>query len=303
MNKSTSSTAPNDKLTTLPPTEVVRLKNASCAYCGLELTKKTRTREHVIARGFVPQGKLENSWNIVLNACRECNAFKADLEDDISAITMLPDSFGNFGHDDDAAISDAQRKARKSYSRRIKKPVIHSHERIKLNMPFMRGGNLSFELTSPPQADHRRLYLLARMQLMGFFFWITYQNDARRGYCWPGGYYPLVHANRTDWGNSLLTGFAQEVADWRLRVMATNADGFYKIALKKHPQAECWSWALQWNHALRLVGFLGDEGFANKLINKFPKPEMKIISSTSNATLRYRTETPLPDDCEDSLFL
>ena len=85
--------------------------------------------------------------------------------------------------------------------------------------------------------------------------------------------------------------------------MATNADGFYKIALKRHPQANCWSWVLQWNHALRLVGFLGDEFSADQLIRKFPQPELKIISTTSSTTLRYRTETPLPDDREDILFL
>ena len=302
MNKPTRSTSTNVKLTTLPPTQVVRLRNVSCVYCGLELTKQTRTKEHVIGRRFVPKGKLDRSWNIVLNACRTCNEFKANLEDDISAITMLPDSFGSFGHDDAGAISDAARKASNSISRRTRKPVIHSQERMKLNMPFMRGGSLSVELTSPPQADHHRLLLLARMQLMGFFFWITHKHDARQGYCWPGGYYPFVHANRTDWGNSMLTGFAQEVADWWPRVMATNADGFYKIALKRHPQTECWSWALQWNHALRLVGFLGEEVFAKQLISKFPKPEMKIISCTNSTTLRYRTETPLPDDHEDILF-
>ena len=302
MNKPSTGTSTNDKLTSLPPTQVVRLHNVSCVYCGLELTKETRTKEHVIGRRFVPRGKLDKSWNILLNACRKCNALKADLEDDISAITMQPDSFGSFGHDDAGAISDATRKASRSISRRTKKPVIHSQERMKHNMPFMHEGSLSVELISPPQADHHRLFRLARMQLMGFFFWITYQHDAKQGYCWPGEYYPLVHANRTDWGNSMLTGFAQEVVNWRPRILATNADGFYKIALKRHPQAECWSWALQWNHALRLVGFLGDEDFVNQTTRKLPKSDMKVISSTSSATLRYRTEIPLPDDYEDILF-
>ena len=289
-------------LTTLPSNQVIRLNNVSCAYCGAELTNGTTNKEHVIGRRFVPKGKLDGYWNLIVNTCKTCNGIKADLEDDISAITMQPDSFGRFGHDDETAISDAARKAKNSYSRRARKPVMHSQERMKVNMPFGQGGSISFGFTSPPQVDDSRLFQLARMQLVGFFYWIAFQEDDMRGYWWPGEFYPLIHANRSDWGNPVLSAFADAVADWHPRVMAVNADGFYKIAIKKHPQATCWSWALEWNHALRVIGFFGDGQTAENVIAKLPKLDMKLISSTCDATLRFRRETPLSDGQEDKIF-
>jgi hypothetical protein len=60
------------------------LDNVTCPYCGTALTSKTRTKEHVIGRRFVPVGSLDREWNLILQACGPCNRHKADLEDDIS---------------------------------------------------------------------------------------------------------------------------------------------------------------------------------------------------------------------------
>ena len=283
-------------LTTLPSNRAIRLNNVSCAYCGIELTNDTKNREHVIGGRFVPQGKLVACWNLIINVCRTCNEIKADLEDDISAITMQPDSFGIFGHDDVLATLDAARKSKNSYSRRTRKPVMCSQEQMKVNMPFGQGASISFQFQCPPQIDRPRLFLLARMQLMGFFYWITFQENTMQGHYWPGGFYPLIYANRSDWGNSALTTFADAVADWAPRVVAATADGFYKIIIKRHPQAACWSWAIEWNHAVRVIGFFGDDETHQILVAGLPKPEMKLISSTPDSTLRYRRETPLADD-------
>jgi hypothetical protein len=66
-----------------------------CPYCGVALSKENSTKEHVLARKFVPKGTLNNQWNLILNACRCCNNSKSDLEDDISAITMQPNMRGD----------------------------------------------------------------------------------------------------------------------------------------------------------------------------------------------------------------
>jgi hypothetical protein len=68
------------------------LRNRTCAYYGCEPPKALRSKEHVIGRKFVPKGSLgNNAWNLILMACEKCNGEKADLEDEISAVSMMVD--------------------------------------------------------------------------------------------------------------------------------------------------------------------------------------------------------------------
>src|SRR4051812_6479594 len=80
----------SNSLIAVPLNTVTRLKNVTCAYCGVRFSPATpSTKEHVITRNFVPEGTLKaNDWNLILLACRTCNQEKADLEDEISAITL-----------------------------------------------------------------------------------------------------------------------------------------------------------------------------------------------------------------------
>lgn len=286
----------------LPDNKVIRLDNVTCVYCGAALTKETTTREHVIGRRFVPKGKLHGYWNLIVNACRTCNGFKSDLEDDISAITMQPDVFGRYGHEDEAGASEAARKAERAFSRRTKKPVKDSQEQMSINVPLGQGASMSFKFTGPPQADRNRVFDLARLQIMGFFYWITFDQESRRGHFWRGGFYPVLEANHSDWGNPVHRAFADAVVEWEPRVFAINADGFYRIALRKHPEADCWSWALEWNHAMRVIGFCGDRRAVQDVAAAFPKLEAQTISQGPEAILRSRVETPLGEDEDDELF-
>jgi hypothetical protein len=78
-----------------PRSRAIVLRNINCAYCGrLFDAELPATKEHVIGRRFVPRGCFAGQWNLILNACGRCNGDKAELEDDISAITMMPDAFG-----------------------------------------------------------------------------------------------------------------------------------------------------------------------------------------------------------------
>ena len=286
----------------LPDNQVIRLDNISCPYCGKEYTNENKSKEHVIGKRFVPTGKLNACWNLILNACKTCNGDKADLENDISAITMQPDAVGNFAHDDASGASEAARKARNSYSRRTLKLVKDSHEQMKVDVSFGPGVKMSFGLIGPPQVDRERVYQLAHMQLIGFFYWITYQENAKHGNYWPGDFSPVMTANRADWGNSVLLAFADTVLDWEPRVRGITTDGFYKIMIRKSPQFSCWSWALEWNHSLRVIGFFGDLQTAHNILSDFPKLKGYAIPQGPDVTIRYREETPLPEDEDDKLF-
>ena len=285
-----------------PKNQVIKLNNVSCPYCGKECTKENKSKEHVIGKRFVPKGKLDNCWNLLVNSCQVCNGIKSDLEDDISAITLQPDALGRFSHDDATGASEAVRKAKNSYSRRTKKPVKDSHEQMKVNIPFGQGVNMSFGFIGPPQVNRDRIFELAHMQLIGFFFWITYQENEKRGYYWPGDFCPVLTTNRADWGNPVLLAFADAVVDWEPRIIASTINGFFKIAMRKHLQATCWSWALEWNHSLRVIGFFGDPQTAQDVAASLPKLKLHVIPQGSDVTIRFRKEIPFPENENDKLF-
>ena len=291
-----------NKLTNLPSMDVIILENTTCPYCGVVLTEDTIDKEHVIARRFVPKGKLHRSWNLIVNSCKPCNRIKADLEDDISAITMQPDAVGRFGHADPTTWTEARRKAERAYSRLTKKVVKDSHTQTKIHVSFEQNARVTFGFIGPPQLDRDRVYTLAQLQLMAFFYWITYRPEDKCGGWWNGEFYPVIEVPRTDWGNPVIMAFANAVVDWEPRVFASTADGFYKVAIRKHPNTMCWSWALEWNHALRVVGFFGDGQEVQHFASSFPELKWLTISRKPHATVRYRRESPLPEDKIDKLF-
>ena len=291
------------EVTKLPPHRVVTLHNTSCVYCGIKLSTENQSTEHVIGRRFVPRGKLDKCWNLILKSCKSCNGRKAELENDISAVTMQPDAFGEYGHEDEAAKLDAVRKAKGAHSRRTGKPVLYSEERTRATMRLGKMGSMTVELVGPPQVDHRRVFQLAQMQVVGFFYWITYQEKIKQGYWWPGEFYPLLYANRSDWRNATLRAFGDLVENWHVRVLGASAGGFFKVAIRKDPDTACWSWALEWNRSLRVIGFIGDASAATTSIRGIPVPKLDVLGKASGATLRFRCEVPLDQGQEDKLFL
>lgn len=96
----------------------LRLNNTACVYCSTPFTTDVAaTKEHVIGRNFVPRGTLAGEWNLIVNACRDCNEKKARLEDDISAITMQPDIAGRHAVDDPRLRNEATRKGKASIAK------------------------------------------------------------------------------------------------------------------------------------------------------------------------------------------
>ncbi|MXY08238.1 MAG: HNH endonuclease [Rhodothermaceae bacterium] len=282
----------------IPSSKAIELKNNTCVYCGIVLTQDTSTKEHVIARHFVPKGKLQGSWNLIVKACKHCNGKKCDLEDDISAITMQPDAYGRYGHDDAVAASEGERKGQGSRSRYTGKVVKNSLENMTVEMPLGKVGTISVDFVAPPQVRQERLFCLARFQLMGFFYWITFDESSRCGGFWTGGFWTVQAVRRSDWGNQVQRAFMDAVVQWEPRVLGCTADEFYKVAMKRHPDADCWSWALEWNKSFRLVGFFGNHQAAKDVVSRFPRLEFhKVVQGWS-----FRRETPL-DESKDRLFI
>jgi hypothetical protein len=281
----------------LPPSKAVRLDNCTCLYCGALGTDETPlTVEHVVGRRFVPKGSLAGSWALIGNDCDPCNARKAELEDDISAITLQPD-LGE-SHNDPLLAAEAARKAKGSFSRRTKKVVGKSQEEGSVEGKMMSSMDVKFGFISPPQLIESRVHELAHMHLQGFFYLMSYNETERRGGFLPGTVGFVANANRPDWGNPLLCGFAKLTDRWPPQLDCICAGGFFKIAMRRETEeSPLWSFALEWNISHRIVGFFGDLGRAQAHVDALPQLQWKRWDATS----RYRTEIALEPE-HDTLF-
>lgn len=277
------------------------LSNLTCPYCGLKLTKRQVTKDHVIGRRFVPLGSLSASWNLILQSCEPCNNKKSDLEDDISAITMAFHTHGLPGMDDETLIKETARKSQRTVSRKTGKPLSDSTETVSFNSTGRGGLSISANFTAPPQLDDTRTLALARLQMMGFFYFLTYDTSTSHGHWWRGSFQMLNGALKSDWGNPIQKAFASEIANWDYRLIGTFATGYLQVVIRKHPTSDCWAWAMEWNYSYRIMGFFGDEETVATITDKMPPLVTYTLAESQNSHFRYREEVSLSED-NDILF-
>ena len=289
------------ELEELPDNKPIRLRNVICPYCGVAITKETKTREHVIGSNFVPKGTLKDQWNLILNACRSCNGRKADLEDDISAISMQPDMRGQYYSPHPQLAVDATHKAERTYSRYSRKPVAESNPRMTLQHEFAPGVTMTFNMVGQPQIAEDRAFELAYRHFQAFFFLITYNHEEKRGWYWPGEFAPIQTIARNDWGNDVVRAFMQVTRHWQTRVVAITASQFFKLGIRKHPNEKMWSLAVEWNENYRVIAVCGEEGSLRQFLSGLPKLRLDSLSETPDSFVRARTEQALKIK-DDTLF-
>jgi hypothetical protein len=279
-------------------TKPLRLQNRTCVYCGRHFGGNTpRTREHVIGRNFVPKGSFKsNDWNLVVWACEPCNHEKADLEGEISAITLQP-SIGA-AHLDEKLSSLAERKASKTRSHATGKTVLKSRETFEHTYSFTSNVSMTFSFIGPPRLVRNRVMAMAGAQLQAFFYFLTYNESQRTGSFIPGGISWFTFTQKADWGNVQFLAFATLTRDWNGRIRGSAADNYFRIVIKRDPSGiEVWSFALEWNQNYRIIGFFGDANSAAKHASELPSFEWVRLDGTT----RTREETPLKSS-EDILF-
>lgn len=293
----------SEELATFPVKTPTVLDNENCIYCSTELSPHTRTKEHVVGRRFVPKGKLDGGWNLIAYACSVCNNNKSRLEDEIAAISMQPDVDGNHAIEDEALRSEARRKANKSYSSKTKRVVGDSGEILTFESSHPSGLTAKVEMRTSAQVDADLIFELSRLQVCGFFYLLTFDASSRRGRFWGGTFVAINHARRHDWGNQRITSFAKVVHDWEPRLLATTAiaDGYYKVAIRKHPDDFCWSWALEWNHNFRCVGFFGEEKACHAVEQSVARNTAHLIVDSPQRKLAIRREVQIVQG-DDVLF-
>ena len=287
------------------PNKPIRLNNLTCIYCGRRFSHDgggRRTKEHVIARKFVPCGVLDGCWNLIAWACLKCNGEKAKVEEHVSAITMQPTVFGKYATNDSYLPEEARRKAFGSKSRRTGKLVAASNEEVALEGELLRGLNIKFNVTAPPQIDEEQAWKLAKFQAGAFFYMITYDRQSRTGRFWLGPFGPVGVFRKGDWGNRQIRGFEELTRPWPPCVHAEGAEGYFRMLLRRAPDdVPVWAWALEWNHSHRIFGFCGAEERIKSLFQRIPPLEWQWVREPSGATFRFRLEVPLASE-DDHFF-
>ncbi len=112
-----------------------------------------------------------------------------------------------------------------------------------------------------------------------------------------------MYSNRADWGNPVQMAFMRTIKDWALRIHGICAAEFFKIIIRRHPSADCWGWALEWNQSYRVIGLFGDPEATELVIGTFPTLSFsKLLSNDAGIPVyRIRQEIPL-NESDDFLF-
>lgn len=290
----------SENMREFPSNRAIVLRNLTCPYCGCDFAISKSTREHVIGRRFVPKGNLDGSWNLIVNACEPCNQHKATLEDDISAITQYTTVWsGHCDHND--LRSEANRKARSAMSRLTSKPVAESEARVTVRANLAPGLTMTLDLDAPPQIQSERLFELARMQMMAFFYVATFDEVTRKGGFWQGGFYPIFEAQKSNWGNSTHRAFMDIVAEWEPHIRGYAAKDYFVVVIRRHPSAACWSWAIEWNQQYRLIGLFGEQEPSEALLNELPRPKVEVVAQRGEDWFGICPDVPLNNE-QDRLF-
>lgn len=272
------------------------LRNMQCAYCGCSLLGQKITADHVIARNLVPKGSFEaNDWNLILNSCDPCNNKKSALENEISALTLQP-AVGD-RHVDSALGELALRKAAVVRSRATGRLVKDSDVSHQIDVRLGSDITLSFGFAASPQLAPASVIGLVNYHLQAFFYLITYDDSNRTG-----SQRPRIQwwdfTRRSDWGSQLLTSFADETRGWLPRIWAYAGKGNYRIAMKRKDAAtDLWSFAVELNRTLRVVGTFGDESESERFVETLTFDRMNDL----RAGEAFREEVPLHRS-EDDLF-
>ena len=297
----------------LNPTRLTRLGNKRCPYCFVDLSSDISwDTDHVIGRRFVPSGSLAGSWNLLVRACRGCNAAKAELEGDISSITLHQLAFGAdaadvLGEDPAGLLAEIRRKGQ------ARSPLTHRFVAESQTSSVVQGrfgpAALSFTFNGPPQLDPDRVLRLAAMHARGLAA-IVFSRDAGGGPDYlPPTFTLCAEGGRGDWGAERTRGFMKMVRDWPSRLEIDGAaNGFFRAMIRKEPGPRpIWAWALEWNRQHRTMGFMGEpELDLTALCDSLPEnawdgEQVFEDPERGRGVQRWREETSLPHDA-DTLF-
>lgn len=295
----------------------LRLKgNFNCPYCGVDLRDKSKkpTKDHMIARKFVPKGTLNAEWNLILDACKKCNFEKGRLEDAVSAFSLF--SFDKcrpqISKDELArklGFDEKRGTFRGSNHPETRKPIGNSFKEISINSKF---GPLDIRVNfmAPPQYEPYTLNL-SKMQIQALYYYISnvdLENISKSRaftedsiFLDPKYIHPLFHFSKNGWGDPAAMEFRRRVDSWNFLFYFSTAKSNFKCLIlqeqsstKKPPIF----WLLEWNKNYRILGLIRDP---NEITNQEQNlPNDRILIQSEPETWISK-QVPLKED-DDFFF-
>jgi hypothetical protein len=237
-----------------------------------------------------------------VKACRPCNDRKAALKDDISIITMLPDTAGDYVRDDERLRRTVARKAKGAFSPATRRLAAESYNKISARIPLRHGVALTYEGTAMPTLDDQRVALLAYYHVQGFCFFRSFDRARGHGrWLERDRFLMLGKLTNGDWGNPRMRDFMAETSAWDPTCLTVLADGYFCHVMRKQPDADLWAWALEWNGRLRVFGLYGEPDARDRFAAGLPEHPMDFGYGDTTNGLAVRYDTGLSRD-EDILF-
>lgn len=285
------------------PDRPVSLPGVKCGYCGVAIGGRATTKDHVIARRFVPEGTLTDGFHLQVKACRPCNDRKARLEDDISLITMLPDTAGRHVRDDERLKRTVARKAKGSVSPVTRKLAAQSYNKLDARWPIGGGASLTYSGLAMPTLEDRRVAELAYLQVQGFCFFRSFDPVRQHG-AWlqRDRFLMLGQLIDADWGNPRMRHFVAAARAWDTCCIVNLADGYFRHAMFKMADHDLWAWALEWNGRLRVFGLYGEPAPRDSFVAGMPAVSADFSHGDTTNGFAMRVDTPLGPDEDDMLF-
>jgi hypothetical protein len=160
---------------------------------------------------------------------------------------------------------------------------------------------MSVDFSAPPQLQDSRVNELALLQLRAFFYFLTFDLQQRQGRWWRGKLVPVNGTMKCDFGNAIQVAFARAIADWDYRLILTTARGYFRAVIRKHPNADAWAFALEWNDQYRLVGYFGDEKSCVAEAIRLPHLVGRLFHQGDESWVAVRDDVPLLPE-HDTLF-
>lgn len=250
----------------------------------------------------MPEGTLASGFFLQVKACRPCNDRKAALEDDISIITMLPDTLGRYVRDDARLTRTVARKARGAVSPATRRLAAQSYNKIDATFPIGGGASLTCRGVALPTLDEQRVARLAYYHVQGFCHFRSF--DAERGHgAWlePAQFLTFGFLTKEDWGNPHIVAFTAATRAWEPVCTTVLADGYFRHEMRKMPGADLWSWAIEWNGRLRVYGLYGAPALRGPFAAELPRLSADFSHGDTTNGFFMRYETPLADE-DDQLF-
>jgi hypothetical protein len=273
--------------------------NIHCLYCDTFLgpgTTATVTKEHLIGRRFVPKGSLDSGqrFNFIFSACDECNGHKARFEDHVSAVCMM---WSRRAAEEPSFLAEAFRKTANSYHPlRPGVKIADASEHPRISGSFG-DANVQMTFAAPPRIDQSHVSGLAAMHVQALYSLATTRDHRSRESLkrlaptniWILDWYPA-----SDWGNPALVEARKRITRRPPVITVNAAEGAFRATLRRDYAEQPWCWALEWNHAIRVIGAIGDFDSPPSVLAGIQPPRWTPLADG----WRFRPEVPAaePDD-------